>query len=105
MRTNLYSDAISILIFLAMSLIIMYLAQKTKFIVKNRSKKEINKIFLLIISSLWILYIGMGFQIVRTFSMYFTDKIFIVVISWAYFVKTISFIFDIYGVVSINEKL
>jgi len=58
-----------------------------------------------VIAILWALFIGIGFYIVRTFSMYFTDKIFIVVLSWAYFIKTISFIFDVNGVIAINDKL
>lgn len=71
---------------------------------QNKKKDETTKIFIFSISFLWALYIGIGFYIVRSVETYFTDKIFIVVLSWAYFIKTISFIFDINGVKYINEK-
>ncbi len=35
-----------------------------------------------------------AFYIVRNYSMYFTDRIFIVVISWSYVAKAISYYFD-----------
>ena len=95
-ETNIMWDIISVFIFLIISLCFMSASSFTKAICKNITKKQATLLFIPVIGILWSIYVGIGFKIVRNYPMYFTDKIFIVVMSWAFFIKTLSYIFDMH---------
>lgn len=102
LQTNLFWDIASIVIFLILSFCLMSLSSFTKTICKNLTKTQIGFVFIPLIGVLWSLYVGIGLYIVRNFPMYFTDKIFIVVMSWAFCIKTLSYIFDMHEIVEIT---
>jgi len=99
LQTNLYWDIASILIFLVISFCLMSLSSFTKAICKNLTKKQTTLVFIPLIGFLWAIYVGIGYYIVRSYPMYFTDKIFIVVMSWSFCIKTLSYIFDMHEIV------
>ncbi len=96
LQTNLFWDIISIFIYLALSFCLMSLSSFTKAICANLTKKQSGFIFIPLVGILWTIYVGIGLYIVRNYPMYFTDKIFIVVMSWAFCIKTLSYIFDLH---------
>lgn len=102
LQTNLFWDIASIVIFSILSFCLMSLSSFTKAICKNLTKTQIGFVFIPLIGVLWSLYVGIGLYIVRNFPMYFTDKIFIVVMSWAFCIKTLSYIFDMHEIVEIT---
>lgn len=102
LQTNLFWDIASIVIFLILSFCLMSLSSFTKAICRNLTKTQIGFVFIPLIGVLWSLYVGIGLYIVRNFPMYFTDKIFIVVMSWAFCIKTLSYIFDMHEIVEIT---
>jgi hypothetical protein len=101
---NLICDLISLLLFLILSVCLMSLSSLTKALCKNLTKQQTAFIFIPLVGLLWSVYVGIGFYIVRSYRMYFTDKIFIVVMSWVFFIKTLSYIFDMHEIVEINAK-
>lgn len=102
LQTNLFWDIASIVIFLILSFCLMSLSSFTKAICKNLTKTQIGFVFIPLIGVLWSLFVGIGLYIVRNFPMYFTDKIFIVVMSWAFCIKTLSYIFDMHEIIEIT---
>lgn len=104
LQTNVFWDMAAILIFLLLSFCLMSLSSLTKAICKNLTKTQTTLVFIPSIGILWLIYVGIGFYIVRNFPMYFTDKIFIVVLSWAFFIKTLSYIFNMHEIVEITER-
>lgn len=74
----------------------MSLSSFTKAICANLTKKQTAFVFIPLVGILWTIYVGIGLYIVRNYPMYFTDKIFIVVMSWAFCIKTLSYIFDLH---------
>lgn len=102
LEANLLCDIASILLFLALSFCFMELSRLTKAICKNLTKTQTKLVFIPLIGVLWSLYVGIGLFIVRNFHMYFTDKIFIVVMSWAFCIKTLSYIFDMHEIIEIT---
>ena len=80
-KTNIVWDIISAFVFIAMAMLFSSLCDLTR----NLATKSI------VVS---ILFVGIGLAVVHSFPMYFTDRIFIVVLSWSLCVKTISFFKD-----------
>lgn len=103
-QTNLIWDFVSILIFLVLSFCLIQCSSLTKAICKNLTKNQTRLVFIPLIGVLWSLFVGIGLYIVRNFPMYFTDKIFIVVMSWVFCIKTLSYIFDMNEILEITEK-
>jgi hypothetical protein len=99
LQTNILWDLVSFMIFLALSFCLMSLSSLTKAICKKLTKKQTALVFLPLIILLWTTYVGIGLYIVRNNVMYFTDKIFIVVMSWAFCIKTLSYILDMHEIV------
>lgn len=104
LQTNLFWDFFSLLIFLFMSFCLMSISSLTKPLLKKLTKNQISMLFILLIGFLWSLYVGIGLYIVRNYPMYFTDKIFIVIMSWAFCIKTLSYIFDMNEILEISQK-
>ena len=103
-ETNLYWDVISLIVFILLSVCLMSVSHITKKLSKNLTKNNVRILFISLIGLLWLVYIGIGLYIVKNYPMYFTDKIFIVVMSWNFFIKTLSYIFDTHEIVKINSK-
>ncbi len=82
----------------------MSVSSFTKAVCKKLTRKQSGFVFIPLIGFLWSVYVGIGFYIVRNYPMYMTDKIFIVVMSWAFCIKTLSYIFDMHEIVEITEK-
>ena len=82
-ETNLLWDILSVLIFVFLSLVLIQISHMHIF----------SSIFVQIglISGT---FVGSGLLIANTNKLYFTDRIFIIVLSWSFFVKTVSFILD-----------
>jgi hypothetical protein len=95
-QTNVMWDVISIVVLLFISICLMSLSRVTKAICKKLTKTQTSLVFLPLVGILWAIYVGIGFYITRHYPMYFTDKIFIVVASWGFFIKTLSYIFDMH---------
>jgi hypothetical protein len=93
-ETNLFWDALSMLVFILLSVCLMSLSHINKTLSKRLTKNNVTILFIGLVGLLWLIYIGIGLYIVRNYPMYFTDKIFIVVMSWTFFIKTLSYIFD-----------
>lgn len=82
-ETNLAWDGISAGLFLFMAMVFI------------RMEKLIGKHFYrVLIGATFFCFMASGFFILRSFRMYFTDRIFILVMNWALCAKTISYIHD-----------
>ena len=82
-ETNLIWDVISLALFLFMAVVCI---QVSRFFPKAAYRY--------VMAVTLFIFMSCGIYIVRTYKMYFTDRIFIVVLNWALCAKTISYIHD-----------
>ena len=86
LETNILWDIFSVMFFFVLSLFFSELILRTP-------KIPLNPLLGVIAS----IYFGASIFTVHKYQMYFTDRIFIIVLSWCLCLKTISFIKDYYG--------
>ena len=82
-ETNILWDFLSVLLFIFLSLVLIQISHM--------------HIFSSLIFQLALIsgtFVGSGLLIANAYQLYFTDRIFIIVLSWSFFVKTVSFILD-----------
>lgn len=82
-ETNLIWDLISALLFIFLAFIFI---QLEKMLGKNYYRA--------LMAATLVVFMACGFFIVRNYRMYFSDRIFIVVLNWALCAKTLSYIHD-----------
>lgn len=82
-ETNLIWDLISALLFVFLSLI---------FIEVEPVFSKLSHVGFMVVT--FVTFLCSGMYIVRSYKMYFTDRIFIVVLNWALCAKTLSYILD-----------
>ena len=82
-ETNLLWDFVSVLLFIFLSLVLIQISHMHIF----------SSIFVQM-GLIFGTFVGSGLLIANTYTLYFTDRIFIIVLSWSFFVKTVSFILD-----------
>ena len=82
-ETNILWDFLSVFLFIFLSLVLIQISHMHIF----------SSIFVQVglISGT---FVGSGLLIANAYQLYFTDRIFIIVLSWSFFVKTVSFILD-----------
>ncbi len=82
-ETNLIWDLISVGLFLFLAVLCIQVSQFFP-----------TRMVLYVIAATFLLFMSCGLYIVKSYKMYFTDRIFIVVLNWALCAKTISYIHD-----------
>lgn len=81
-QTNLIWDVVSLTCFVFVACVFLTMGKPW-----NRSRKLMIVVYLLS-------FVGLGYYVVDNIEMFFTDRIFIVVMSWNFFFKMISFELD-----------
>lgn len=82
MKTNLYWDLISAILYFAIAIICLLFGN------------PVSRSSYIMISIYAILLVGTSYLIVDSFEMYFTDRIFIVVMGWGLFFKLATYELD-----------
>lgn len=82
-ETNIKWDAICAVVFIFMALVLTQVSYMLRGIFSK-----------FLIAATILTFITSSLFIVKTFQMYFTDRIFIIILAWALCMKTISYIYD-----------